>query len=512
MKRKFTFLNLFLGCISLLSINIKFTSFLVAGELINIELKKEIKKGNFLIGLKQYLGGENDTFSKRKNITFITDKGFLNLHSSNGIKHKSKNINITWRDIPIKNPYKIERIVFGPFASYESAKKQADNLKGRGFDTTVAYPKNWEVWIPFEDNLPKFKLKNKIYREIKNSQITPFLSSEYNFKKLEGPIYFFAEEEIKINDVNFGKNFYLIEDSYGTWTLIQKIKFDNYLEGVLPHEIGSSSPLEALKAQAVIARTWGIYNSERFNMDKYHLCISTQCQVYKPPKIKNQKVQKAVKATSDFILTYSNKPINAFYHGSNGGVSAQASESWQMEDNSYFQSMIDGSKSLKKVFKLPISNESELHKFLNFEKEKFYGSNHSLFRWHKKISSLQIKEKLIKNKLIGINENVLDINVLERGSSGRLMKLAIKTNKVNKSIVLVKDEIRRVLSFIPSNLFTINKLSDDLWLLRGGGFGHGVGLSQSGAIEMAELGFSYEQILNHYYRDAKLEKIEILSQ
>ena len=68
------------------------------------------------------------------------------------------------------------------------------------------------------------------------------------------------------------------------------------------------------------------------------------------------------------------------------------------------------------------------------------------------------------------------------------------------------------MSFIPSNLFTITKLSDDLWLLRGGGFGHGVGLSQSGAIQMAELGFSYEQILSHYYRDAKLQKIKIFSQ
>jgi len=65
-------------------------------------------------------------------------------------------------DIPIKNPKKIERIVFGPFASYESAKKQAEKLKDKGFETTIAYPKNWEVWIPFEENLPKFELKNKI--------------------------------------------------------------------------------------------------------------------------------------------------------------------------------------------------------------------------------------------------------------------------------------------------------------------------------------------------------------
>jgi len=512
MKLKFAFLNLFLGCISLLLVNTKFTLIIKGEELQKVELNNEIKKGKFLIGLKQYLGGDNDSFSKKKNINFITDKGFLNLISSNGIKHKSKEINISWVDIPIKNPKTIERIVFGPFASYESAKKQSEKLEDKGFKTTVAYPKNWEVWIPFEDDLPEFELKNKIFRKIKNFQITPILRNEYSAMKLKGPIYIYAEEEIKINGVTFGKNFYLIKDLYGTWTLVQKIQFDDYLAGVLPYEIGPNSPLEALKAQAVIARTWGIFNSERFNMDKYHLCISTQCQVYKPSNIANKNVQKAIEATSNLILTYGNQPINAFYHGSNGGVSATAGESWQIPDFPYFNSIIDGSKTLNKIFKLPITNESDVNNFLDFDKEQFYGSNHSLFRWNKKISSIVIKEKLIKNKLIDINDDGLDLNSIERGPSGRVTKLEIKTDKVNKSIVLVKDDIRRVLNFIPSNLFTINKLSDDLWLLRGGGFGHGVGLSQSGAIEMAKLGFSYEQILNHYYRDAKLKKIEILSQ
>ena len=115
--------------------------------------------------------------------------------------------------------------------------------------------------------------------------------------------------------------------------MIQKIKFDDYLKGVLPYEIGSNSPLEALKAQAVIARTWALYNSERFNIDKYHLCISTQCQVYKPPKVEYKNVHKAIKDTSNLIITYKNKPINSFYHGSNGGISASASESWQIQDN-----------------------------------------------------------------------------------------------------------------------------------------------------------------------------------
>ena len=189
MKLKFALLNLFLGCISLFIINTKFTSNVKAEELLKVELNTEIKKGKFLIGLKQYLGGENDSFSKKKNINFITDKGFLKLISSNGIKHKSKQINITWKDINLKNPKIIERIVFGPFASYESAKKQAEKLEDKGFETTVAYPKNWEVWIPFEDDLPEFELKKKISRKIKNFQITPVLRNDYSGMKLEGPIY-----------------------------------------------------------------------------------------------------------------------------------------------------------------------------------------------------------------------------------------------------------------------------------------------------------------------------------
>ena len=102
MKLKFAFLNLFLGCISLLIINTKFISNAKGEELLKVELHNEIKKGKFLIGLKQYLGGENDSFSEKKNINFTTNKGFLNLISSNGIKHKSKQINIPGRIFPSK--------------------------------------------------------------------------------------------------------------------------------------------------------------------------------------------------------------------------------------------------------------------------------------------------------------------------------------------------------------------------------------------------------------------------
>ena len=512
MLKRFKFFYIFLGCIFLSPINPIFNLNANGENSLNYELDDELNKGNFFIGLKQYLGGLTDNFSKNNKISFTVDKGFINLFDANGLTHKSKKIIITWKNLPIEIPYTIERLVFGPFSSYESARKQAKNLQEKEFKATIAYPDNWEVWIPFNNKLPNTESNYKLSKKKYTTRITPFLSNEYDKYKLKGPIYIEADDAIKINNINFGKKFYLTKDSYGTWTLIQKIKFDDYLEGVLPHEIGSNSPLEALKAQAVIARTWAIYNSERFSMDNYHLCVTTQCQVYKPLKLKNKKVLKAIEETSNLIITYRNKPINSFYHGSNGGISASASESWEIENYNYTKNKLDGSKRLKKHFTLPIHDEFELDKFLNFDEERFHGSNHYLFRWNKKIPTAIIRDTLIYNKLINNNEKVSNLNVIERGSSGRAIKLEIQINKSKRSVVILKDDIRRIFSFLPSNLFIINKLNDDLWLFRGGGFGHGVGLSQSGAIEMAKKGLTYEQILKHYYQGTILKNVEIMSQ
>ena len=113
--------------------------------------------------------------------------------------------------------------------------------------------------------------------------------------------------------------------------------------------------------------------------------------------------------------------------------------------------------------------------------------------------------------LIVISSNFKRNNVLNTVSR----RISNKELPVLDILVAARDE-ENVRARLVERLFSLdyptNKLNDDLWLLRGGGFGHGVGLSQSGAIEMAKLGFSYEQILNHYYRKAKLKKFEILSQ
>ena len=223
-------------------------------------------------------------------------------------------------------------------------------------------------------------------------------------------------------------------------------------------------------------------------------------------------MKKAIKETTNLIVTYKNKPINSFYHGSNGGISAMASESWKINDYPYLQTKIDAIKFPETFIKIPIKDQSDLSNFLDFEKDQFYGDYHPFFRWKKKISNKTIENILIKKKNISTSENIYDLKVRERGLSGRVTKLEIQLLNSNKNFVLFKDDIRRIFSFLPSNLFTIDKLNDNLWFFKGGGFGHGVGLSQSGAIEMAKLGFTYEQILNHYYRGTKLKSIETSSQ
>ena len=472
-------------------------------ELIKLDLKEEINKGNLLIGIKQYLGKEKSIFPENSSLSFESKKGMLHLISSNGLEYKSSRLNISFNTIPLENKVVIERVVSGPFASFESAKRQSLTFIEKGLNPKITYPNDWEIWLP--SRAKNIKSENLKLKKISiSNKIIPFLNNEYTFQKLEGIIRIFSNENIKINNIEYGKNFYLIEDSYGSWTLVQKLSFNEYLRGVLPYEIGKNAPIEALKAQAIIARTWAIYNADRFKSDYYHLCITTQCQVYKPTLKNNSNIENAILETTNLIITYDGNPINAFYHASNGGISASASESWKIKDYPYLLTKHDfiGGENYK--FNSFNKNEKSLRNFIFDENNKYFGSQHYLFRWTKKISSNQILNSIYKDGASSLKDKIKDLKIIDRGKSGRVIKLKISLFRRPDPVILNKDDIRKYLKFLPSNLFIIDKLSDDSWLFRGGGFGHGVGLSQSSAIEMAKSGFNYERILHHYYEGTNI--------
>ena len=181
-----------------------------------------------------------------------------------------------------------------------------------------------------------------------------------------------------------------------------------------------------------------------------------------------------------------------------------------MDNFSYFQSRLDLINNFGNSIDMSLNEDSNLEEFLEMDRKNFFGKDHYLFRWEKFIPKEQIEKILVNLQLLPIDASLVNIEILERGISGRVTALKIVSVKPSQEIILLKDDIRRTLSFLPSNLFVIDKKDDDLWHFKGGGFGHGVGLSQSGAIEMAKAGFSYERILDHYYRGTNILSMDAL--
>ena len=252
-----------------------------------------------------------------------------------------------------------------------------------------------------------------------------------------------------------------------------------------------------------MARTWALTNSKRFEIDGYHLCSDTQCQVYKNPANANKRVRVAISETSGKVLKWKGTPINAVYHATNGGISAAGHEAWSMKPVPYLRTFLDGSSRWNKQFSLPIQKDLLIKRLLS-KRDGAYGNGHRLFRWKRTLSAEKIKYKL------GFAENDVpkSIQVLERGPSGRVLSLEIKGNKESSSLVFHLDAIRRNLNVLPSSLFVVQKVEEGVWEFSGGGVGHGAGLSQAGAIDLALRGWTARKILKYYYPGTTYESFK----
>ena len=160
-----------------------------------------------------------------------------------------------------------------------------------------------------------------------------------------------------------------------------------------------------------------------------------------------------------------------------------------------------GPKQWTSKVDLLLSNEKYLKSFL-FSKSEAFGSDHPLFRWQRTLEASQISKQLNQAQKVSSTFYPNKIEVVKRGSSGRVTSLKID-GKIGSEIFLKLDDIRRVLRKLPSTLFVVKEIKEGKWLFSGGGFGHGAGMSQSGAIELAKKGWTTKQILSHYYPKTK---------
>ncbi len=464
---------------------------------------KNVAKSFLLIGLEPYLGKIKEDGRLPTDLLLESAGKPLRLKDSNGLIHSAVEIRLKWRTVPLNKPKKVVRQVSEPFASFESAERLALQLKNQGITAVVAHPKQWEVWVPEGVSLPKDK-RFKKWEKTVNTEIRPFLKGSSGELLLVGPLEIDAPDGLKWNNGLYFGPFRLQADAYGTWTLIEKLSMDKYLEGVVPHEIGSGSPSEALAAQAVLARTWALANSHRFAVDGYHLCSDTQCQVYKNPEQASEAVKQAISITSGKFLSWKNKPIHAVYHASNGGVMASVNEAWSMQYLPYLKVKLDGSSKWTESFQLPLQTTFALESLLSQE-EGAYGKDHSRFRWKRVITAEELKSQLHAFK--AANKIPAQIKVEERGPSGRVLVLKILDEAAEVVAVLKLDQIRGTLRALPSTLFIVNQINKGVWQFSGGGFGHGAGLSQAGAIDLARRGWDFSSILLHYYPGTKYETL-----
>jgi SpoIID/LytB domain protein len=294
----------------------------------------------------------------------------------------------------------------------------------------------------------------------------------------------------------FSGPFRLQRDAYGSWTLIEQVPVERYLEGVVPHEIGAGSPAAALQAQTVLARTWALANSHRFGIDGYHLCSDTQCQVYSDPRQAGSAVRQAISSTRGRLLSLEGQPISAVYHATNGGVMAAGPEAWAMQPMLYLRAKPDGDDGWNRRHPLPLQQRQAVKTLLD-DRSGAYGSRHPRFRWTRSLSGADLRQAL--GPAAQSLTSPLQLRVLERGISGRVLALEISGAGESPPVVLRLDRIRRILRRLPSTLFIVEPQGNQRWLIRGGGFGHGAGLSQAGAIDLAWRGWSAERILRHYY-------------
>ena len=265
----------------------------------------------------------------------------------------SDRLRFSWRRVPLQESLDVARRVAGPFASFESAERIAGRWREQGVQAQVAHPGEWEVWGPADaPDLSGVSLRDVSERI--SDVVMPVLEGPTGGSTVQGPLQVHAPDGMRWKGGVLRGPFRLQPDAYGSWTLLEQLPLERYLEGVVPHEIGAGSPAAALQAQAVLARTWALANSHRFSVDGYHLCSDTQCQVYSDPRHAGASVREAIAATQGKLLSLNNRPISAVYHATNGGVMAAGPEAWAMQPTTYLRAKPDGDEGWSNRHPLPL--------------------------------------------------------------------------------------------------------------------------------------------------------------
>ena len=339
--------------------------------------------------------------------------------------------------------------------------------------------------------------------------------------------------------------------------LTNKLPLEEYLYAVVPSELSTSNKMEALKVQAVCARSYACCQIQSGRYDKYHADLddSVACQVYNNIP-EDKRSRKAVDDTKGVVLTdKKGNIVQAYYYSTSWGYSASGQDVWNTKSKiSYLPEKLQiTEKSRKKsgIRSLDLSSEDAFQEFIQKTPFDTYDSDAVWYRWNMTVSQKALSARvdvlledcyaedsslvLTQTKTGGYRSKPLKslgtvkkIRVEKREKSGLITEIVL-VGKKNVVKVCTQHNIRKVLGssyetiyynhgklktsmrMLPSAAFFVTDASVDnetSFQFIGGGFGHGTGMSQCGASRMAELGNNYEEILEHYFTGAELKNLQ----
>lgn len=291
-------------------------------------------------------------------------------------------------------------------------------------------------------------------------------------------------------------------------TGINQLPADAYLAGVIPSEVPFTFPAEALKAMAVVARTYALSHLGRHNAEGFDVCSEVHCQVYRGLAAEHPYTTAAIQATRGELLKFRDKPADCSFHACCGGHGVDAKDTWPgMADKPYLAGTFD---------QLPASPQADLTQEAAFRawldgRYPAYCSAAGRFRWEETMTWSQFEGKLKESVPVMVANATLtslkNVEVTRRDRSGRVAELKLSADPAD--LTLGGDSVRWLTSGgkigaggLQSSLFYVDVSGAGeakTIRLRGGGWGHGVGLCQEGAAGRAKAGQGYRQLLMHYY-------------
>lgn len=279
---------------------------------------------------------------------------------------------------------------------------------------------------------------------------------------------------IEINGRRYRGNVRIIKRASLCLEAINYIELEEYVKGILFHEVSHYWPKEALKAQAIACRTFALFHMGENKLKDFDLSSDVYSQVYGGRGSERYRTNEAVEQTKDMVLVFTGKVFPAYYHSTCSGQTEDASRLW-------------------KINIAPLKGVS-----------CSYCRDSKHFSWRYRVPLKKMRSLL---EQAGLDTgDILDISVLGRNASARVTQVGLKGEK--KSAKLTAKELRSIIGpeHIRSTNFTVS-IQNGALDFNGFGWGHGVGMCQWGAYFMAKHGRSYEEILHFYYPRAEISKL-----